>query len=81
MATAPTPLIRTKSRAQQAMEIRIGEPLGEALYRLYVIEGKKQDEIAAEWGLDRATVSRWMRDCGIATRLGPRRPSIPDVTA
>ena len=66
--TAP---IRT--RAQQRLELRIGEPLAEALRRLYVDEGRNQDEIAAGWGIDRATVSRWMAQFGIETRLtGPR---------
>lgn len=74
MTTPLTPLHRTKSRAQQAMEQRVGQPIDQALYRLYVIEGQTQDQIAAAWGLDRATVSRWMRDFGIATRVtGPRR--------
>lgn len=73
MASLPTPLIRTKSRAQQFMESRIGEPIESALYRLYIAEGKTQDEIAGAWGVDRATVSRWMRDFGIPSRLiGPR---------
>lgn len=76
MATLPTPLIRTKSRAQQMVEQRIGEALEQALHRRYVIEGQTQDQIAAEFGLDRATVSRWMRDFGIESRItGPRRAS------
>jgi DNA-binding transcriptional regulator LsrR (DeoR family) len=73
MAMIPMPLIRTKSRAQQQMEHQIGESLEVALFRRYVIEGMTQEQIAAEWGIDRATVSRWMRDCGIRTRIiGPR---------
>lgn len=73
MAILPTPLIRTKSRAQQAMEQRIGEPLDQAFHRLYVVEGRTQEQIAEAWGLDRATVSRWMRDFGIESRItGPR---------
>lgn len=73
MASAPTPLFRTKSPAQQLMEQRLGEPVEVALYRLYIEERKSQDAIAALWGMDRATVSRWMRDFGIPSRLlGPR---------
>lgn len=73
MATLPTPLIRTKSHAQQVLEHRLGEPLEVALHRLYAVEGHNQDAIAAAWGIDRATVSRWMRDCGIPARTtGPR---------
>lgn len=83
MAILPTPLNRTKSRVQQAMEQRIGQPLDQALYRLYIIEGQTQDQIAWAWGLNRATVSRWMRDFGISTRItGPRRAKdLPDIVA
>lgn len=76
MATSLTPLLRTKSRAQQLVERRIGEPIEQALHRLYHVEGQRQEDIAAEWGIDRATVSRWMGDFGIPTRLmGPRTPA------
>ncbi len=74
MATTLISLIRTKSRAQQLIERRIREPIDQALYRLYVVEGRQQDEIGAAWGIDRATVSRWMTQFGIETRItGPRR--------
>lgn len=73
MALPLSPLHRTKTRSQQYLEYRIGEAIEQALHRLYVIEGKQQDEIAAEWGIDRATVSRWMTQFGIPTRItGPR---------
>lgn len=76
MATTLTPLIRTKSRAQQLIERRIGEPIEQALHRLYVVEQQQQDEIAVGWGIDRATVSRWMTQFDIETRItGPRRVS------
>lgn len=52
----------------QLVEHRIGEPIDVALRRLYVDEGKSQDEIGAALKLDRATVSRWMRDFQIPTR-------------
>lgn len=66
MAIAPTPLFRTKTRGQQVIEQQIGEPIDVALRRLYVAEKRDQHEIAALWGLDRATVSRWLRDFNIS---------------
>jgi|GEM_PF-5660395 len=52
----------------QLVEQEIGEPIDLALHRLYVTEARSQEEIAAKWGLDRATISRWMRDFRINTR-------------
>lgn len=66
MAIAPTPHFRTKTRGQQLMEQQIGEPIEVALQRLYVKEKRDQREIAEMWGLDRATVSRWLRDFNIS---------------
>jgi DNA-binding transcriptional regulator LsrR (DeoR family) len=66
MATVPTPLFRTKTRGQQLMEQQIGEPLEVALRRLYVDEGLDQRVIGDRWGLDRATISRWLRDFNIS---------------
>lgn len=66
MAIPPTPLVRTKTRGQQLIEHRLGEPLEEALYRLHVSEGRDQKEIAQTWGLDQSTVSRWLRDFNIS---------------
>jgi hypothetical protein len=69
MAMTPTPLHPPiKTKGMQIVEHQIGEPIEVALHRLYVVEGKSQDEIGQEWGLDRATVSRWMRDFRINTR-------------
>ena len=65
MATVPTPLIRTKTRDQQILEHRIGEPLQIALHRLYVIERRDQEEIGRGWGIEQSTVSRWLRSFGI----------------
>lgn len=63
-----------KTRGMQLVEQRIGESLEDALQHRYVRDGKSQDDIAAEFGVDRATVSRWMREFGIAARyLGPRK--------
>lgn len=69
MAILPTslhPPIKTKG--MQLVEHAIGEPIEIALHRLYVTEGLDQQAIAERWGLDRATVSRWMRDFRIPTR-------------
>jgi DNA-binding transcriptional regulator LsrR (DeoR family) len=52
------------------MEAKLGIPIDQALYRLYVVQSLDQKDIAARWGIDRATVSRWLRDFSI-TRLGP----------
>lgn len=61
MATLPTSLIRTKTRSQQVLEHRIGEPLQLALYRLYVVERLDQEAIGERWGIEQSTVSRWLR--------------------
>jgi DNA-binding transcriptional regulator LsrR (DeoR family) len=53
------------------MESKLGLPIDQALYRLYVVEGLTQEEIGERWGMDRATVSRWLRDFNI-TRIGPQ---------
>ena len=66
MATVPTPLIRTKTRDQQILEHRIGEPLQIALHRLYVIERRDQEDIGRQWGIEQSTVSRWLRSFGIS---------------
>jgi DNA-binding transcriptional regulator LsrR (DeoR family) len=66
MTTLPTPLIRTKTRGQQILEHRIGEPLQIALHRLYVIERRDQEEIGRQWGIEQSTVSRWLRAFGIS---------------
>lgn len=68
MAIHPTPLFRTKTRHQQVVEQRLGEPLDQALRRLYVMENRDQAEIGEMFGLEQSTVSRWLKDFGI-TRL------------
>jgi CRP-like cAMP-binding protein len=69
MAMTPTPLHPPiKTKGMQIVEHEIGEPIEIALHRLYVLEGLDQKAIADKWGLDRATVSRWMRDFRINTR-------------
>lgn len=69
MATAPTPLIRTKTAEQQLMEHRLGvSDLADELRRLYVTEGLRQEDIAARWSKDQATISRWLARFGISRR-------------
>ena len=68
MAIHPTLLYRTKTRHQQVVEQRMGQPLDAALYRLYVTENRDQAEIAELLGIEQSTVSRWLKDLGI-TRL------------
>ena len=63
-----------KTRAMQAVEAEHGEPIDTLLRRLYLTDCRTQPEIAELLGLDQGTVSRWMRECGIAVPvLGPRR--------
>lgn len=59
---------RPKSRAQQEIEAATGEPIDVTLRRLYLDDGLSQDAIAVKLNRDRATIQRWMRDYGIATR-------------
>ena len=43
----------------------MGEPLDQALRRLYVTENRDQAEIAESLGIEQSTVSRWLKDFGI----------------
>lgn len=60
-----------KSRHQQIVEARLGEPIDEVLRRLYVTEGLSQAEIGLRLGVSRNAVVRWMAQCEIETRFGP----------
>ncbi len=51
------------------LEQRRGIDLDTFLRLRYETEGRTQQEIAAELGIDVATVSRWMSRLGIETRL------------
>lgn len=51
------------------VETRLGRPLNEFLHDAYVVQERPQVEIAAELGVDAATVSRWMAKFGIQTRV------------
>lgn len=57
----------------QIVEHRIGEPVEQAVHRLYVVELKTQSEIAELFGISTRTLIRWMQEFGIETRwMGPR---------
>jgi hypothetical protein len=51
------------------LEARLGVDLADFLRDRYDVQRKTQPEIAAELGIDAATVSRWMAWFGIETRL------------
>lgn len=57
-----------KGYAEQMVEARYGADTAEVLRRLYDTEGKSQQAIADELGVERRTVVRWMKRYGIATR-------------
>ncbi len=59
--------INLKSHAQQRLEARLGRDLG-AYFTEQVAAGRSQAEIAAALDVDYSTVSRWMRQYGVATR-------------
>lgn len=67
-----TPHIRT--RAQQIVEARLGEPVEAYIARRYLDDGLTQQQIADELGVSRASVVRWMPALDIPTRgRGGRR--------
>lgn len=51
------------------LEARLGVDIEARLRELYEVRRMTQPEIAAELGIDAATVSRWMAWFGIETRL------------
>lgn len=57
-----------KGYAEQMVEARFGAEIAVVLRRLYLTEGKSQQAVADELGVDRRTVLRWMKRYGIATR-------------
>lgn len=61
-----------KSRAMVRMEQRLERPLEAALAELY--ETKTTTQIAEEWGVSNATISRWLKELGIEARLQGQRP-------
>ena len=67
MSDEPQALI-FKSRAEQAVEARYGEPVAAILRRLYHDDGLSQEEIADRLGTSRSSVIRWMATYRIPTR-------------
>jgi DNA-binding transcriptional regulator LsrR (DeoR family) len=61
---APT-IIRTA--AQQRIEARFGKSIDQVIGEAYAT-GLTQDEIAAELGVSRSSVLRWMNRLGLETR-------------
>lgn len=63
-----------KSRGMQIVEASIGESIEDYLEREYVTEGKTDDEIGGQLGLDGSTISRWRERFGVHGRpFGPRK--------
>lgn len=65
-----------KSRAMLKVERRIGRPLEDYLAEAY--QSKTQPQIAEELGISSASVSRWMSELGIESRLQGQRPPVVD---
>jgi transposase len=60
---------RIKSRAEQVVSARNGgREVPELVRELYYEEGLSQDAVAERLGVSLATIQRWMRDWGMATR-------------
>ena len=59
----------TATIGMQLVESRLGRPVREYLHDAYIVQERPQADIAAEIGVDAATVSRWMRRFGIQSRV------------
>jgi DNA-binding MarR family transcriptional regulator len=51
----------------QLVELRLGRPLEDVIREVYESGGMQRD-VAEVLGIDVSTVSRWMRELGIAAR-------------
>lgn len=69
----PIPIF--KSRAMVRMERKLAKPLEIALAEEYA--SKTTTQIAEEWGVSNATISRWLKELGIEARLQGQRPPAP----
>lgn len=56
---------RVRTHAQELIELRTGRNLPDLLRDMYVTQGKSQEFIAAELGIQRLTVNRWLLEFGI----------------
>jgi DNA-binding XRE family transcriptional regulator len=52
--------------AQEAVSARTGRDIADLLRELYVEKRHTQQEIAEAIGVERVTVSQWLRDLGIS---------------
>lgn len=68
-----------KSRAMVRMEQKLQRPLELALAELY--QTKTTTQIAEEWNLSNATISRWLKELGIEARLQGQRPPATEAIA
>lgn len=57
-----------KSRQEQLVEIRFGEPVEALLRRLYIEEGLTQEQIAERLGVGRRSIIRWFGKYGLVGR-------------
>jgi DNA-binding transcriptional regulator LsrR (DeoR family) len=60
---------RSRTHAQELIELKTGRNLPDLLYDMYVRQGKSQEFIAAELGIQRLTVNRWLLEFGIKKGL------------
>lgn len=61
--------VPTATQGMQLVEARLGRDLADYLRDAYEVRELAQVDIAAEIGVDAATVSRWMARYGIETRV------------
>jgi transposase-like protein len=63
------------SGVQLELERRLGRVLDEDLVHRYVHLDQPLSQIADDYGVTKATVSRWLRDAGVQLRPRGRRPA------
>lgn len=68
LVNATNGTLKIKTRAEQLVEMRHGQPVEALLRRLYVAEGMTQEEVAKALGIGQRTVIRWMAAYQIPTR-------------